>query len=385
MKNIKTKLSFSKVNLQGGEQSTGQLLGVSLITQGDAIGHDLYIDNIFLTQLLSSISKKKDGMLKAKFQHASLFNDSMGKFLGKFYNVRIEGKQLVADLSLAKSAKKSPYGDLADYIMSLAQQSPDDFGISLQFELDVQQMQNFVMDNHGDMRVFEGEIQVKDFISPDKNNINNYPHARLANVTAGSIVDQPAANPLGLYARAFSAIKDQVIVIANLIRQEMEGKNKLGIIQELSKMNIKLEKQVVVEEKSVEQTETVINGESQIVNKEQNTVVTVEETPTEIIVETTTVETEKHEKPVDKPVVNQAVSEELSKESDSTKVMLSAKDKQIQTLNATVKELQAKLESNKELLKFAKGATPVAPSVEKEIKVGLRSKIESQLTKLNIK
>jgi hypothetical protein len=44
-------------------------------------------------------------------------------------------------------------------------------------------------------------LDISGFKSPDPLNVNNYPHVRLAKLRAVDIVDDPAANPDGLFAR----------------------------------------------------------------------------------------------------------------------------------------------------------------------------------------
>jgi len=79
---------------------------------------------------------------------------------------------------------------LATYIMDLAEQDPEAFGMSLAYAPDVRAEQQFIADN-----LDEND----DFRSPDAGNVRNQPHARLATLRAVDAVDDPAANPAGLF------------------------------------------------------------------------------------------------------------------------------------------------------------------------------------------
>ena len=78
--------------------------------------------------------------------------------------------------------------------MDLASETPEDFGLSIVFEWDAEAMSQFADDNtvHTQGR----EI----FTSPDEENKHNYMHARLSRLRAGDVVDEPAANPNGLFS-----------------------------------------------------------------------------------------------------------------------------------------------------------------------------------------
>lgn len=101
---IKVKLS-NKVNKTGGTYGAGSINQMSLITYGQAKGHNLWIDEYFLGQLASELAKKPSG-LKTNYKHSSLFNDSTGRLLGKIINTRLQGDQVLGDLSFAESSKR---------------------------------------------------------------------------------------------------------------------------------------------------------------------------------------------------------------------------------------------------------------------------------------
>lgn len=67
---------------------------------------------------------------KARFTHPSMSDDGFGKYLGRWTNFRVEGDSAYADLQLAESAFNTPNGDLGTYIMDMAEEDPESFGVS---------------------------------------------------------------------------------------------------------------------------------------------------------------------------------------------------------------------------------------------------------------
>lgn len=92
-----------------------------------------------LSQISRLISANPKG-LKSRFGHPSLLADGLGRFLGRARNPRVDsvvnaqGKRVPAtraDLHFDESAFKTPYGDLATYVMTLAKSDPDAISSSL--------------------------------------------------------------------------------------------------------------------------------------------------------------------------------------------------------------------------------------------------------------
>lgn len=98
---------------------------------------------------LSTIVKlgnAKASGLKSRFAHPSLSDDGIGKFLGRAKNLHMDtardertGKIVHAvrgDLHFDPSASRTPSGDLAEYVLSLAESDPDALSSSLVLEAD---------------------------------------------------------------------------------------------------------------------------------------------------------------------------------------------------------------------------------------------------------
>src|SRR5262249_10273355 len=92
-------------------------------------------DREALSMIVEQMNAHKHG-LKSRFGHPGLSSDGVGTYLGRSRNARLssvvverkggpaELAAVRADLFFATSASKSPDGDLADYLMSLAEEDP---------------------------------------------------------------------------------------------------------------------------------------------------------------------------------------------------------------------------------------------------------------------
>ncbi len=179
------------VDRDGGDFGAGLIRKAVVITEGEAKGHDLWIDRTMLGQVRDAIDESREGV-KSRFTHPSLSGDGLGKGLGRYRNANLEAGVIRADLHLFEAAHRAPDGDLAGYVMDLAQEDARAFGNSIAFVSDRAAADEFIR-LHSSR---DGGFQ-----SPDKNNKENYPHARLARLRAVDVVDDPAANPEGLFHR----------------------------------------------------------------------------------------------------------------------------------------------------------------------------------------
>ena len=186
----------SKIEREGGDNRYGIIRDVSLATRGEALGHGLWLDREFILQVARAAQAKQLG-LKARFTHPGMSGDGLGKMLGRVRNVRIDadGNRVLGDLHFIRSATTSPDGNLAAYVMDLAADAPEDFGLSIVFSGDTAAEEAYAKQH---------TVEGVGFQSADPENLNNYPHARLQKLYAVDAVDEPAANPGGL----FSALAD---------------------------------------------------------------------------------------------------------------------------------------------------------------------------------
>jgi len=151
--------------------------GVAVVTKGEALGHQLWLDETFLDSVVEQGNLAKAGV-KSRFDHPNASGTSMGTMLGRVKSLRRDGDVVRGDLHLLEAASKTPDGDLAGYVMDLAEEDPQAFGASI---------------------VFTGEelVQKDEQGEPLKDAL---PLARLKKLMAADVVDQPAANPGGMFS-----------------------------------------------------------------------------------------------------------------------------------------------------------------------------------------
>ena len=171
----------------GGATKTGVdkneriIYGVAVATEGPALGHDMHLDQAFLDQLVTAGNHARQG-IKARFDHPNASSTSMGKAIGRFKAFRKTGAIVRADLHLLKSAERAPEGNYPDYLMELATEDPQSFGTSIVFA----GKPAIVLNEDGTRKTDEQG--------------NPLPRlARLEKLYAADVVDEPAANPGGLF------------------------------------------------------------------------------------------------------------------------------------------------------------------------------------------
>jgi hypothetical protein len=210
-----------RVDRNGGYDGAGAIYGASVITRGEAEGHYMWIDSEFNAAVAQHMNSAKRGT-KMRFTHPSLSGDGLGSFLGRAMNATQAGKQVLADLHFSKTAHNTPDGDLASYVMDLAENDPEAFGMSIVFRHD-----RGAEDKHR----ANNENEDGDFKSPDSENKSNLPHARLQILRAVDVVDTPAANPSGLFHQGheFAAEADSLAMFALGLSDERPATGHLSI------------------------------------------------------------------------------------------------------------------------------------------------------------
>lgn len=146
------------------DTSAGIISKVSVITEGPALGHGLMIDRTTLQQVMDCAGQYANGV-KVKMDHGS----GAGEIVAALRNFRIEQRQdspafsVFADMHLLKAAAQY------EYVLELAQEIPDTFGLSI---------------------VFSGLHE----------ELSGQMFARCAEIYSCDIVSEPAANPSGLFS-----------------------------------------------------------------------------------------------------------------------------------------------------------------------------------------
>ncbi len=203
--------------LQGSsiDSANGIIYGVSVCTEGEALGHGVWLDSEFIADVVSFGNAYKKGV-KARFGHPNMSGESLGTFIGRFKNFRVEGTKAIADLYLDESAKETPNGNLYDYILKLAQ-NPDVFGSSIVFAIDSYYFKKTTGENisSSDHYKNQDEGSVDYSLELDNYGYKKY-YVKMKELYGADLVDEPAANPDGLFSQFSSTTlhADKFAVIA---------------------------------------------------------------------------------------------------------------------------------------------------------------------------
>lgn len=109
----------------------GVIYGYAVMRKGlvkDCRGWE--IDDKTLNDLVAFGNGSKIG-IKSRFGHPEMSSTAFGTFLGRAKNFRRDKDIVRADLYLDDSAYKTPKGDLASYVLDIAESDPDAFGTSV--------------------------------------------------------------------------------------------------------------------------------------------------------------------------------------------------------------------------------------------------------------
>lgn len=185
------------------DRERGIIYGASAMQAVEALGHGMMVDQITLGQIADLGNKNPLG-IKSRFTHPGLCSDGMGKMLGRQRNFRVVDDKVVGDLHLMEAASKSPEGDLRSYVLDLAEQDPEAFGMSVVIGLHtVWKLSDGSEIRTDDASLRRGNGEDANFAKPN-DTICDTPFCRVDTLHACDVVDEPAANRDGLFSAAFS-------------------------------------------------------------------------------------------------------------------------------------------------------------------------------------
>lgn len=173
-------VSTARFSATSALDSGGLVKGVSVISAGEAKGHDLFIDEASLRGFLSAATARGPGGVQVKLEHSS----GIDKIIGAIKNFRIDGQQLRGDMQLLKS---HPFYQRATELIA---NQPQSFGLSVAF--------NFTAEEIGGRKF-----------------------ARPTYLWSVDLVDHPAANPGGLFSS--SPNLDRLKITADFIARFSEA------------------------------------------------------------------------------------------------------------------------------------------------------------------
>jgi hypothetical protein len=173
------------------DAEAGVIRGVSLISEGPALGHGVMVDGRTLEQVKAA-AEQYEGGLKVKLDH----NSGAGDIIGYVDGLRIEGKKLLGDLNLLKN---SPH---RGYVLEIAEKIPDTFGLSI---------------------AFSGPVEM----SGDKKTMLQ----RCSEIYSVDLVSEPAANAEGLFERRMKSFQTE----SGTTPEEAKTKNKIAMNDDVKK------------------------------------------------------------------------------------------------------------------------------------------------------
>lgn len=188
---------------QAVDRDKGTILGCSVAAVGPALGHDVHLDEEFMARV-AELGNAEPGGLKARFGHPTMCSTALGTFLGRWKTFSVENGRVKANLHLSGSARKTPHGNLYEYVMSLAEKDADMFGVSIVFTRgeyyarDRDRKKVICRDlPDGVFGWYDAEGKPVAY-SEDR---DGPLYVECADLHAADAVDEPAANPTGLFSR----------------------------------------------------------------------------------------------------------------------------------------------------------------------------------------
>ena len=213
------ELNFSTRNIESSKVDTeaGILKDVSLISEGIALGHELYVDSRSLETIFNAIEGKK---LPAYITHnGALTDDRITREIGFFENFKIDEKRILGDFNAFDSFRdddKSTFNRLFE----LAEKIPENFGLSIVFSADIV------------WATEEGDLPLE--VEPD-HKLYDYPSIRVNEVSSADFVDSPASNEKGLFSQIDNNINNMENTdtlssdsLKSKDEEELEKKEELG-------------------------------------------------------------------------------------------------------------------------------------------------------------
>lgn len=163
---------------KGVDREHGIIRGFAVMTKGNVKDYRGWeIDDETLENIAAAGNKIKLGQ-KSRFGHPNMSSTALGTFLGRAKNFRVDGDIVRADLFFDETAYETPDGDLANYVMHLAESDADAFGTSVvlgDYEL------KYRLDNDGARKKDDKGKELP-------------PLLRVKKLFAVDVVDDPAAN-----------------------------------------------------------------------------------------------------------------------------------------------------------------------------------------------
>ena len=123
---------YNQASVQQIDNEKGVIYGVVLAQKG-MNKNGTYFSERFLNELKSKGDER--GYIKARFGHPTMCNNSLGSYIGRYKNFKVEDEKIFGDLYLDDIAKDTNVEGrgitMYDYIMRMAQSNSEMFGNSI--------------------------------------------------------------------------------------------------------------------------------------------------------------------------------------------------------------------------------------------------------------
>lgn len=181
-----TSWTFEQQSQTRVDREKGIIYNAAIVTVGPAKGHGVELEREFIEETARQGNEFKNGV-KMRYGHPTMSSTALGTFLGRAKNFRVDNSGQVpisrADLFLSTEAKESPQGDLYSYVLGMAENEPDAFGLSIVFKPG----DKYQRDEDG--------LKVKDQFESERTTF-----VEMKKLTHVDFVDDPAANEDGLFS-----------------------------------------------------------------------------------------------------------------------------------------------------------------------------------------
>jgi hypothetical protein len=196
------KLSTTQLGKIYADQ--GMIMGVSVITEGDALGHGVMIDSISIVTIKDCAMMHPSG-LKVMINH----EDGIENTVGVLRNFVIDGIQLRADLQMLLSSEYTAQ------VLEMAQVMPESFGMSISFSGDLEE-------------------------------IGGLYYVRCTEIYSCDIVDMPAANPSGLFSAKVDTMQNAMDLQAITIELSAEKELRAAAADQAKKNYSDFQNQITI-------------------------------------------------------------------------------------------------------------------------------------------
>ena len=189
------------------DKEKGIIYDVSVVTEGPALGHGVELEREFVENVVRLGNQAPKGT-RSRFGHPGMSSEALGTYMGRYSNYRAierSGKlRAIADFTVDPSTKTAPGGDRGAYVLDLAESDPEAFATSIVFK-----GWKYKRDSAGNKVVKpkrpdypKGSAGYNARDSDDDKYIalGSTEYASIEALPFVDFVDQPAANPDGLFS-----------------------------------------------------------------------------------------------------------------------------------------------------------------------------------------